>query len=1144
MKVKLYLVFIALLSLLQVQAQNQVGETLFSETFANVNESSNQLIPADMSKFDNPTGWTLKDVYAGENCLYLSEGSSISFPTVKDLMGNAVFEIDAAPWQFDPNPDDPNFDIEEYEKKMHIAGEYHMTIENGELCTSKFDMKATMNGAPFIYGVSPDTKLTLHADGPLIIRAIYIGYGEKNFWTDGKPLAGYNPAPGIYYDAFELNITPDMRSTGFGDDGSHNYAVYTLDGTKPNRNSPRWTSPLNIDKTTTVQVATIYGNGLLWADPAQTYEIQGASVATIPDATFEITVDKPGNLKNKILDIDADEINGLVIHGKINGEDLAYINSGSGRMGGLTYLNLSDITFDYDDSVYKTLVYAPEGGMGTVTTVYYRLSETNKMEGGNNGLGKATYIYYSNNLAGLFARHQKIELVVLPDFLTSLGSSAFTECPSLVQVKHNGKLTEIENSAFYYCQSFNNIDLSNVVKVGENAFYASDLRGAVDFSKIKEFGAGSFKGTKISSIKFGSPSFIGEGAFAGTPLKRLDLPNPPDTIPATAFACYDSRLGENSLKTVVLGEGVRYIGKNAFGEGVEEMNFPSSMEELEAEALPKKIVDKIEPEGGIKYVGKIAYTIDQPRASFTVKEGTKSIADGAFSSWNSSEIEEVILPASVEVIGNNAFSMTGLKKTPDMSNVKQIKDGAFAYCKSLARAVLPENLEYIGYDIFSYCDALWYLEYNAIDAEYEYLKFPKVEKIILGDKVRKVPTGLYSENQNVTEVTLPASVEIIDDNAFYLCSNLEYIRMSDNVTTIGDNAFALCSKLNDFHWPANLKSIGAQAFRECESLKTISLPEGMEFVGRGAFQQCSGVESIYIASSISEFEYDPFTFWNQDKAFTITAPSKVPQTVEWNWHYLGTPTIKVPAASIQAYKADPVWSGANNSKDNLIIPIEGIAATSEVSETSFAAIDSDSDLADAVVGDVYVTVGEDDGYDESDGSIFLNSSMDEEYMEAVAGMAPGASDLANRFNGLVVMVPAGNGKVTVNCLTLGSRQVAVKIGDEDSQSFSMSNKGNVEIDYNVAEDTYVYIYAIEANAPKQMRKVRALAAASENCVKIYSIAVNPTEVTGVESIFGGNSAISPIVEYYTIDGTKVANPTSGIYIVRRADGSTSKIMIK
>ena len=250
------------------------------------------------------------------------------------------------------------------------------------------------------------------------------------------------------------------------------------------------------------------------------------------------------------------------------------------------------------------------------------------------------------------------------------------------------------------------------------------------------------------------------------------------------------------------------------------------------------------------------------------------------------------------------------------------------------------------------------------------------------------------------------------------------------------------------------------------------------------------------------------------------------------------------AASIEAYRANAVWNGSNNGKQNTIITIENIEAPEEESTTSFSGVDEDSDLSDSVVGDVYVTVGEDDGYDSTDGSIVLNSSMTDDEADAIGGMAPGVTDLSNRFNGMVVMVAAGAGTVSVNCLTIGSRRVAVKIGEAEPQLFTKDEKGAVTVEYNVTEDTYIYIYGVDTAAPApSLLKARTQAAAGENCVKLYSITVNPQQ-SGIESI-DDKASEAPITDYYTIDGVRVARPdTPGIYIVRRADGSTTKVAIK
>ena len=64
---------------------------------------------------------------------------------------------------------------------------------------------------------------------------------------------------------------------------------------------------------------------------------------------------------------------------------------------------------------------------------------------------------------------------------------------------------------------------------------------------------------------------------------------------------------------------------------------------------------------------------------------------------------------------------------------------------------------------------------------------------------------------------------------------------------------------------------------------------------------------------------------------------------------------------------------------------------------------------------------------------------------------------------------------------------------------------------------------------------------ADNCVKLYSVGIDHT-ASGMYNVANEESAI---IEYYTVEGVKVDSPvSSGIYVVRRADGTSSKILIK
>ena len=135
-----------------------------------------------------------------------------------------------------------------------------------------------------------------------------------------------------------------------------------------------------------------------------------------------------------------------------------------------------------------------------------------------------------------------------------------------------------------------------------------------------------------------------------------------------------------------------------------------------------------------------------------------------------------------------------------MPALRRIGAGAFRGCQRLARIEIPETVERIGDAAFYECPALWSVTYNAADAACSRSMFDRaVERIVLGDRVRRLPAGLFTGNAGLTEVTLPQSVETIDAAAFYNCVNLSSVRLPEGVTAIGDEAFAHCRALASLH---------------------------------------------------------------------------------------------------------------------------------------------------------------------------------------------------------------------------------------------------------------------------------------------------------------------------------------------------------
>lgn len=1111
-------------------------DLLFKETFENVVGTSDGKTKLNPSQLDNPSGWTFDNVYAGEGNLIIKEGGSITLPVIPELIGNASLLINATYWR-EPDKDYDDIDPAFWDKIATL----NVSISNGKLSSNECERSLCM------YGVDGNSRLKITAPHDIVLRYVYVYYPVNN-WED--PIIRFSREAGPFYDPFDLTLNPWDIQVDDGDD-IYNITVYTLDGSMPNRHSQRYHKgdKIHIASTTTVRAAMILADGTMRYNIPMTYTLtKRYDINELPENTYQIEV-KPGQLKKQLLDLDPDEVNGLVLTGTMNGEDLKFLADAQGLVGSLAYLDLEKVKFEYDETVYRT--YSPSKGFHEEQKIYnYIFSKENRTEQVPAGFGYKRYDCYRNNLAWAFIKNENLVVVKLPENMTEVGEDIFGDCKNLRGVKIPEGVSRINKEAFYGCSILETINFpAKLTSVGDNAFSLCSKMELDNLpNSLLHVGQSAFCYVPLQALKLDRKVEIGAGAFSNTPITEIEMATPCDSILGGTFSDCPN------LTKITIGEGLKYIGDKAFANSpVKEANLPSTLRDISSTAFTGyssycPFVNDIQPENHIRYIGKVAYQcVDRDLEEYTIKDGTVTLADELF---ESSQGNAFHIPASVEQIGSRVFAGTQIKTLPEMPGLKRIGDEAFYQCKNLKKVTIPETVEYIGGGAFYGCSNIWSLTYNAINAECERLMESNIplEKIVIGDKVRRLPRGIFS-GREFTEVTLPACLERIDEFAFYGCKNLTTINLSDSIRYIGDNAFYGCSSLKNIHWPLRLTTIGSRAFRQT-ALETISLPEGVTSVGDGAFSDCPA-KTVYIPSTANVEDNFTYSFVLKEGGnCVITCMSPIPHPQARNWN-VGVAAIKVPAELVEQYKAQ-----FPDIADK-IMAVNQVGAMDKDSKTSFAAgISEEADLGDAVIGDVYVTVGDGDGYDSTDGSIVLNSTMTAAEVAGIGSLAPGKSDIANRFNGLIVKVNAGDGTMVIDCKTVGKNTLNVKVGEAEPQAFVKTDKGTIEVAYRVGKETCVYIYGAEQEmaddaetakahqvaACRSFSRAAALSAsASENCVKIYAVGVSQS--TGINhTLIDGNS---PIIGYYTLDGVKIEQPNApGIYVVRRADGSNYKLVIK
>lgn len=287
----------------------------------------------------------------------------------------------------------------------------------------------------------------------------------------------------------------------------------------------------------------------------------------------------------------------------------------------------------------------------------------------------------------------------------------------------------------------------------------------------------------------------------------------------------------------------------------------------------------------------IPETVVYESISYTVT----SIGDRAF--FNCSGLSAIILNEHITSIGYAAFAgCTGTTTITFQSETEPFVDsGSFATNNVMQvmttgwnpHIILDEEaLMYTNTDGFYYGTAIWAnppeqdiytyfpydgLEYtfitpttvgvcNIVEEPYDHLVIPGSVYYEDGEyAVVSIMSNAFEGNEVITEVTIPNTVQVIEECAFADCSNLEYVLIPGSVKEIGTGAFNGCESLTAVSLNSGIEVIGTQAFRS-SGISFIRIPETVEQIGRGAFEYCQSLTSVdFMSSSPPTIGQDAFS---------------------------------------------------------------------------------------------------------------------------------------------------------------------------------------------------------------------------------------------------------------------------------------------
>lgn len=126
-----------------------------------------------------------------------------------------------------------------------------------------------------------------------------------------------------------------------------------------------------------------------------------------------------------------------------------------------------------------------------------------------------------------------------------------------------------------------------------------------------------------------------------------------------------------------------------------------------------------------------------------------------------------------------------------------------------------------------------------------------------GNSYTVTKIGMGAFNSTLEEVTLPPTLDEIEDSAFFKCSSLTEITIPEDVTKIGTNAFYGCSQLTSITIPSTIKNMDT-AFPSNPKLSQVTLTNGIYRISSSAFKDCTGLTEIKIPTSVYEICSDAF----------------------------------------------------------------------------------------------------------------------------------------------------------------------------------------------------------------------------------------------------------------------------------------------
>ena len=369
--------------------------------------------------------------------------------------------------------------------------------------------------------------------------------------------------------------------------------------------------------------------------------------------------------------------------------------------------------------------------------------------------------------------------------------------------------SEIGNQAFYQCSILSDLRISNIISIGEGAFYGCN-------------------NLNFNSLNLESCLYIGPYAFTSCyNLSRFENNHISIIYPYTFSGC--SNISE--IITPYVSSIATYAFANCFN--------------LTSIYLQYSLLTII-PNGAFSGCSQLQF----PEDSEIFAQVSRVEANAFYNCTNLSKI----VGNNISRVYSSTYANAGILEINN-STILTIENYAFNGCKSL-KSISLENCSIINAYAFQDCTSLSYINIpNIFDLGMGVFANTGISSIpeTLATNLTLLPSATFSKCLSLTDATL-LNCSIIGYYAFTRCENLVTVSASKTLT-ISEGAFRSCYSLETVYAP-EVSSIGAYAFKDCYALKSAIFPNAITSVWNySTFENCSNLKTVHLGKTLSVGDY-------------------------------------------------------------------------------------------------------------------------------------------------------------------------------------------------------------------------------------------------------------------------------------------------